>query len=208
MVVWRSLGILELAKNEFVTPEELRIKIIRAMGDEASMALAASQLYNWAARSMLSLAVFPARLITDKPGTIRLNRNATFWFAAWCALGFAWHVLSFHQRWHENAAMAASLLILTVSAAPVVGMFVLTLPIFIVSGPLTVLMALSSLAFGPEMPLGCGRVRVYAEATPPGSWAVDLIPSQSYGYLNHSIYNNEFVVREIALWIGTVTRKM
>jgi hypothetical protein len=168
--------------NANAWPKEIRTSVLflRGVADEASGALTAMQFSSWLLRQAARIASFPNKLAARIMEYLGSNRTGLTNFVLAGIMGTLSPVLLL--------LLPAYLFLRTLMA--------------IVTFPLVLVGAVSSVAFGREVPLVAPLLNVSAEWTPPGNWSVTLLSGDGDRRgLQHSVYEDERAAIQIADWI-------
>ena len=178
-----------------VARKEKHVLILRMVGDEASTALATGAFVEWLTaltwKAMVGLYALPDRLVASFLNMSRPIAGALVLTAV--------ALLAFNARTPTVAAYAFVIVAALVVAACLVQLILLT-----------VIVALSIIRFGLAGDVGATSfVRVNAEATPTGSWPVELLtatPGQGAeggedGLAHSEIHEDPGVANRIIEWV-------
>lgn len=173
-------------------PKEIQTSVLflRGVADEASGALTAMQFSSWLLRQAARMASFPNKLAAriveyPYPGFPGSNHNGL-----------------------TNFVLAGIMVILFPMSLPLLPVYLsLRTLMAIATFPLVLFGAVSSVAFGRDVPPVAPLLNISAEWTPPGDWSVTLLSGDGDRRgLRHSVYEDERAVKQIADWIISTGR--
>lgn len=160
-----------------------RLFVVRAPGDEASAALGAAQILN-----------FAVARIWDRASSILDDaiRRGDLWLEA-----------VERNRWLSVAGVSWGLL-LVASWGKIIGLLVLG----VIAAPLPVLLALLAIPFAPELAVVSLVLNVSAEPTPPGVWTVrqlhpepDCAPDAGPALMHSVAYQDTAAIAALVDWM-------
>lgn len=203
--------------------------LVRTAADEASGALGTIQFFAWLTTrlwlTMARLLHYPALglawvgiVYAEKVEPVR--RSLAKWgctaFAILVTASFALYAFTSNTLWDNLAGwLVIALLAFVFLVIVPLPAYLAVLPamILFLAGalllvPLTLLLTLPLLAFGPEFAIANLFLDVSAEATPPGTWTVHQLPDRGgdaaldqSGLMHSAAYEDERAIRLIARWM-------
>ncbi len=196
-----------------------KLLLIRAAGDEASMALASAQLLSWLLTSLWNFTALPLDWLAER------RERLGSWVMRFLYLSVgvlilctAILVIAFLAGMSKDAIDRITLAgeaIAVIALSPVGAGLALALgysALGLLSIPLSAILGLLMLAFGPEAAMAALILEVTAEATPVGAFEVHTLPfvgavdadSESGAAdrpLSHSVYESPAACQIVAAWL-------
>jgi pimeloyl-ACP methyl ester carboxylesterase len=218
-----STSVLESLEYPAVDPS--KILILRAAGDEASAALAATHIVSWAAgRLWLTTSHALGRTVDTVEhwrGTLTRHRLTTTLVIGCLALVLAVSFLTWSSTgvpaWLQPivplAGLSLLLMVATLFRGGLMAALLGRIMFAAVAAPFLMLIAVFGASLGPEL-LAAGLLfQVTAEATPPGRWVVWQVAASPNdgderaptGLMHSASYQNPKALEILEAWFATAT---
>ena len=185
----------------------VNLLILRAPGDEASLALSWAGMWNHAVKS-LWLFFSPAyKVLVALMEVVR--KHITHYYIGVIVIvilsGLFLSGSAPDVSWHGIQVRAVNICLLTLAVVPFCIVFLVFAIAAVLSIPLLLFTALVLLPYGYEA-AGCGlEIEIYAEPLPVGCWPLQMLSPEDLklptNAMRHSIYESAVVVDSIAEWI-------
>lgn len=160
--------------------QPVALLIVRAAGDEASVALGAANMFGWVTEQVVEVLVLALRLVPWAVTPIVVVSGGAI-----AIVGLS------------------SLVGLELITAPLL----ITVVPFVVTLPLTFLSVLFMLPYGVEIGLASPFLRISAEPTPRGVFQIHQLggpTGRSVGVGQHQTYNDKVAIKVVAKWVGGI----